>query len=289
MKIFVTGANGMAGHMIVNYLRSLPNIDVYASIRGQSDHPKIFQLDLTDEKSTFEVLQQIRPDIVINAAGILNDDTTKRLKEAIFINSLLPHILANYGDELGFKLIHISTDCVFSGLRGKHIEDSPTDSTTVYAKTKGLGEVIDKRHLTIRTSIIGPELRKNGIGLFHWFMTQTGKIKGYQQVFWNGVTTLELSKAIAWVISHNIGGLVHLASTIEISKYSLLNILKDEFNKTDVQIVPSTSEKSDKTLMNTRKDFTYKVPSYRVMIQELKQWMKENQKMYQHYLSDEEE
>ncbi|MFJ7684934.1 dTDP-4-dehydrorhamnose reductase family protein [Peribacillus butanolivorans] len=289
MKIFVIGANGMAGHMIVNYLRSLPNTDVYASIRGQSNHPKIFQLDLTNEKLTFEVLQQIRPDIVINAVGILNDDTIKRLKEAIFINSLFPHILASYGDELGFKLIHISTDCVFSGLKGKHKEDHPTDGTTVYAKTKSLGEVIDKRHVTIRTSIIGPELRKHGIGLFQWFMKQTGKIKGYQHVFWNGVTTLELSKAIAWIIPHNIGGLVHLVGDSEISKCYLLNLLKDEFNKKDVQIVPSTSEKSDKTLINTRRDFTYKVPPYPTMIQELKQWMKENQKMYSHYINDGEE
>ncbi|HEX9060083.1 MAG TPA: SDR family oxidoreductase [Clostridia bacterium] len=276
MKIFVTGGNGMAGHMIVNYLRHMPGIDIYYSIREKSNSPKIIQLDLTDEKSTYDAINQIRPDIVINAAGILNEDASKRLKEAIYINSLLPHLLADYGEKFGFRLIHISTDCVFSGAGGKYNEDDPTDGTTIYAKTKSLGEIKDKKHVTVRTSIIGPELREHGVGLFQWFMKQTGRIEGYQQVFWNGVTTLELSKAIAWILLHDIGGLVHLAGDEGISKYDLLHLIKDEFNKEDVQIVPNTILKSDKTLINTRRDFTYVVPPYQSMIRELKQWMEQN-------------
>lgn len=283
MKIFVAGGHGMAGHVITNYFKKIPNSDVYYSIREQSDNSKIIQLDLTDEKSTYEILNQIRPDVVINAAGILNEDTVKRLKEAIYINSLLPHLLADYGEKLGFRLIHISTDCVFSGLKGKYTEDSPTDGTSIYAKTKSLGEVKDQSHVTIRTSIIGPELREHGIGLFHWFMKQTGNIEGYQQVFWNGVTTLELSKAIDWVLKNNIGGLVHLAANPEISKYDLLRLIKDEFNKEDVQIVPNNVIKSDKTLVNTRRDFSYIVSSYQSMIRELKQWMEEHHHLYSHY------
>lgn len=283
-KIFVTGGNGMAGHMIVQYLKGLPDTKVYSSIRGKSDNPSIVQLDLMDEQSIREVLHQIRPDIVIHAAGILNDETTKRLRESIFINSLLPHLLATYGEELGFRLVHISTDCVFSGAKGKYTESHPTDGLTVYAKTKSLGEVFDQRHVTIRTSIIGPEIREHGIGLFHWFMKQTGKIQGYQQVFWNGVTTLELAKAIAWILDQNLGGLVHLAANSEISKYHLLHLIKDVFHKDDVQILPNTTEKSDKTLLNTRQDFTYRVPSYRDMVQELKHWMIQNQQMYPQYV-----
>lgn len=283
MKIFVAGGRGMAGHMIANYFKRIPNSEVYYSIREQSDSPKIIQLDLTDEKSTYEVLSQIRPDVVINAAGILNEDTVKRLKEAIYINSLLPHLLADYGEKLGFRLIHISTDCVFSGLKGKYVEDSLADGTSIYAKTKSLGEVKAQRHSTIRTSIIGPELREHGIGLFHWFMKQTGNIEGYQHVYWNGVTTLELSKAIDWVLQNNIGGLVHLGADPEISKYDLLHVIKNEFNKEDVQIIPNSIIKSDKTLVNTRRDFSYVVPSYQSMIRELKQWMEEHQHLYSHY------
>lgn len=280
MKIFVTGGNGMAGHMIVHYLRGLPHTNVYSSIREKSDNPSVIQLDLTDEKSVREVLHRIRPDVVIHAAGILNDETTNRLMESIFINSLLPHRLVKYSEEFGFRLIHISTDCVFSGGTGAYTESHPTDGTSVYAKTKSLGEVIDERHVTIRTSIIGPERRENGIGLFQWFMRQTGTIHGYQHVFWNGVTTLQLAKAIAWMLDHPLGGLVHLAADTKISKYELLQLIQEVFHKTDVRILPDTTMKSDKSLVNTRQDFRYTVPAYRTMIQELKQWMIVHQSLY---------
>ena len=284
MKIFVTGANGMAGHMIFHYFDRLPNVEVYGSIRGPSQHPRITRLDLTDEQATFAVLQHIRPDVVINAAGILNEEANKRLKEAIYINSLLPHVLAKYGDMLDFKFIHISTDCVFSGLKGDYRENDQTDGTTVYAKTKSLGEVIEDKHLTIRTSIIGPEIRQQGIGLFQWFMKQNGQIKGFRHVYWNGVTTLQLSKAIAWLIPKNINGLVHLARQPKISKYDLLCLLKDEFNKEDIHIEPSDVERVDKSLMNTRGDLNFNVPSYYTMIRELKQWMESHPKRYAHYM-----
>ncbi|MBW9234539.1 sugar nucleotide-binding protein, partial [Leptospira santarosai] len=120
LRIFVIGGHGMAGHMIKNYLECSVSSDVYYSIREQSDDSRAVSLDLTDEHSLYHFLKHIKPDLVINAAGILNDDTTKRLKEAIYINSLLPHKLASYGHELGFRLIHISTDCVFSGLKGDY-------------------------------------------------------------------------------------------------------------------------------------------------------------------------
>jgi dTDP-4-dehydrorhamnose reductase len=283
LRIFVIGGNGMAGHMIKNYFQSNPSNDLYYSIREPSENNGAITLDLTDDLSTFLFLQQIQPDIVINAAGILNDDTKKRLEESIYINSVLPHKLASYGHQLGFKLIHISTDCVFSGFKGDYLEHHPTDGTTIYAKTKSLGEVIENKHVTIRTSIIGPELRKQGIGLFQWFMKQTGSIEGYQQVFWNGVTTLELAKAIQWIIDHDIQGLVHLSVMKKISKYELLHLLKTEFNKKEIQIIPNFTEKSDKTLINTRNDFTYMVPDYTTMVRELKLWMKDNHSMYSHY------
>jgi dTDP-4-dehydrorhamnose reductase len=173
---------------------------------------------------------------------------------------------------------------VFSGLKGNYSEDHPTDGTTVYAKTKSLGEITVEPHVTIRTSIIGPEIRKHGIGLFQWFMKQTGSIQGYQQVFWNGVTTLELAKAIVWTIHNDISGLVHLSQKEKISKYDLLLLLNNEFDKKDIQILPNCIEKSDKTLANTRKDFTYSVPKYIPMIRELRQWMIENNQIYAHYL-----
>lgn len=282
MRILVLGGNGMAGHLIKIYFQQL-SYEVYYSIREQCNDPAAIQLDLTVEKSTYTCLQNIKPDIVINAAGVLNQDAANRIKEAIYINSLLPHKLADYGNELGFKLFHISTDCVFSGLKGNYTEEDLKDGNTIYAITKNLGEVISDKHVTIRTSIIGPEIRKNGIGLFHWFMNQLGTIQGYQQAFWNGVTTLELVKTIDWVIQNKTSGLVHLTGTKSISKYDLLLLLQKVFNR-DIEIIPFNNECSDKTLVNTRQDFTYPVQEYESMIQEMKKWMENNAELYNGYI-----
>src|SRR5690606_27782525 len=107
-------------------------------------------------------------------------------------------------------LIHISTDCVFSGKKGDYIETDQKDGSSVYAQSKSLGEITGDNILTIRTSIIGPELKNNGIGLFHWFMSQQGQIQGYSNVFWNGVTTLELAKVIHRLINKQMDGLIHI-------------------------------------------------------------------------------
>jgi len=283
LKILVLGGNGMAGHIISNYLQSNLTNNVYYTLRIPSKDTRVVTLDLTDDKSTYNCLKTIKPDIVINTAGILNNDASERLKESIYINSLLPHKLANYGEQLGFKLIHISTDCVFSGLKGNYVECDIKDGTSVYAITKNLGEVIDQKHLTIRTSIIGPELRKQGIGLFHWFMKQSGTIQGYQEVFWNGVTTIELAKAILWIIQNNISGLVHLTGKNRISKYDLLLLFKEVFNRENIEISPNCNEKSDKTLVNTRSDFSYDVRDYKSMMIELKQWIERNHHLYSIY------
>jgi dTDP-4-dehydrorhamnose reductase len=283
LRILVLGGNGMAGHIILNYLHGNLTNDLYYTLRSPSKDARAVTLDLTDDKSTYNCLSTIKPDIVINAAGILNNDAAERLKESIYINSLLPHKLANYGDQLGFKLIHISTDCVFSGLKGSYVEEDFKDGTSIYAITKNLGEIIDPKHVTIRTSIIGPELRKQGIGLFHWFMKQSGTIQGYQEVFWNGVTTIELTKAIIWIIQNQLSGLVHLTGKNRISKYDLLLLFKEVFKKENIEITPNCIEKSDKTLVNTRNDFSFVVQDYQSMMIELKQWIEKNPHMYSTY------
>lgn len=280
MRILVLGGNGMAGHVIYYYLQKNPSNELFFTIRSHSNNPNSIQLDLSNTDLTYKTLQSLKPDIVINAAGILNDDAKKRMKEAITINSILPHLLAEYGEKLGFQLIHISTDCVFSGLKGHYTENNPTDGTTIYAKTKSLGEVVDDKHVTIRTSIIGPEIRRNRIGLFDWFMKQTGQIQGYECVYWNGVTTLELARVIEWMIEHKMTGLFHLTGTTVLSKYELLCLLKEIFQKEDGKILKNEMIRSDKTLVNTRDDFTFKVKDYRNMLMELKQWISENANLY---------
>jgi dTDP-4-dehydrorhamnose reductase len=274
VKVLVLGGNGMAGHLIRMYLAESGRYSVWHTIRESSDDFHAIQLDVTDLPAVVKAARFIRPDVVINATGILNEAASQNIREAICVNSLFPHQMARLGEKMGFRFIQISTDCVFSGMRGEYKEADIADGTTVYAKTKSLGEVTYGRHLTIRTSIIGPEL-KDGIGLFHWFMQQKGEIQGYRNVFWNGVTTLELAKTMDWVLQKpEIAGLVHLAAPEKISKYQLLLWLKETFAREDVTICPYDGIVSDKSLVNTRPDFAYVVPPYSQALQELYGWIR---------------
>ncbi|MDF2645366.1 MAG: family oxidoreductase, partial [Paenibacillus sp.] len=201
MKLLILGGNGMAGHILVEYFRKCTPYSVYSTSRSRPNPEGLF-LDVENPVMVEKVLMEVAPDVIINCIGILNEDARQREIEAYRINGLLPHYLKVLADRLHAKLIHISTDCVFSGDRGNYTEEDIPDGLSVYARTKALGEIIDDRHLTIRTSIIGPEIRPHGIGLMQWFMEQEGMVKGYQNVYWNGVTTLELAKVIEHVIIH---------------------------------------------------------------------------------------
>jgi dTDP-4-dehydrorhamnose reductase len=275
VKLLIVGGGGMAGHVIRRYLMQQTDWEVWATFRGGSRDAHSVSLDVRDVSGMEKVLEEIRPDAVINAVGLLNEDARIRQAEAIYVNSLFPHMLTSYGNKLGFRLLHISTDCVFSGSRGSYIESDLADGISVYAKSKSLGEVAGGHHLTIRTSIIGPELNHGGIGLFHWFMQQKGDIQGYSQVFWNGVTTLELAKAIEWCLRspRPVEGLVHLAAPKKLSKYELLLLLQEQFRLDAVVVHSSDAIRSDKSLVSTRPDFTYAVSPYPQMLAELKIWM----------------
>jgi dTDP-4-dehydrorhamnose reductase len=273
VKLLILGGNGMAGHMIAEYISKMSDHDVWYTIRSTANHPRGLTLDVMHEQQTEALLKRLQPDVVINTTGLLNEAAARFKREAIYVNSLLPHQLSLYGKRLGFRLIHISTDCVFSGERGGYKETDHRDGTTVYAKTKSLDEVLDREHVTVRTSIIGPELKKDGIGLFHWFMQQRGTVKGYKHVYWSGVTTLELAKALLWLMPRSIGGLVHLTSPRKISKLELLQLIQDVFEHHQVFIEPDERFYSDKSLINTRSDFPYTPPDYRQMLVELREWM----------------
>lgn len=272
MKILILGGKGMAGHVITEYLKQKPEYTVIYTSRDLNDKHGIY-LDLTDSKKLEDLIDNVQPDITINCIGILNNYASNNTKQAFQINSLLPHQLAKLTERRNGKLIHISTDCVFLGTKGDYSETDIPDGITTYAQSKKLGEIISDKHLTIRTSIIGPELKENGIGLFLWFMNQQGKIKGYENVYWNGVTTLELAKAIDAMIKHEVTGLYHLGSEIKISKYMLLKLIQRTFEKTDVEIVPDSEIFLDRTIKNTRTDFVYQIPPYENMLLELKNWM----------------
>lgn len=272
MKILILGGKGMAGHVIASYFQQKPEYHVFYTSRDPKDTDSIY-VDVTNSIKLEEVVEAIKPDITINCIGILNEHATNNNKLAFQVNSLLPHQLVKLTERCQGKLIHISTDCVFSGSKGDYTEKDIPDGTSVYAQSKQLGEIISDKHLTIRTSIIGPELKEDGIGLFLWFMKQKGVVKGYEKVWWNGVTTLELAKAIEEMIKHDITGLYHLSVEEKISKFELLRLIQGVFQKLDVEIIPDSHMVLDRTIKNTRKDFQYSTPSYKQMLLELKDWM----------------
>lgn len=282
-KVFILGSKGMAGHVIYTYLKEKA-FDVVDLGRSTDHFEPAYSFDVTDFNLLRKAFVQEKPDFVINCIGVLNRTAEEHPDKAVLINTYLPHWIARTGTELSFKLIHISTDCVFSGKKGNYKVNDPKDGEGFYAQTKALGEVSYGNHLTIRTSIVGPEL-KEGIGLFHWFMKQQGTVSGYKRALWTGVTTLELAKAIESILTNNISGLHHLVNGNPISKYELLDLFKAEFHKNDVTLCANDSYSVDKSLVKSDV-LTYQVPAYSKMISEMKTFMLQNRQMYTQYFSN---
>jgi dTDP-4-dehydrorhamnose reductase len=275
----VLGATGMAGHVIALFLEE-NGYDVYRMSRDITPSAKSAQIDASNFTLLTDWLDKIKPDIIINAIGILPKEADARPDLAILLNSYLPRLLEQHYRNSLAKIIHLSTDCVFSGASGGYIETSPTDGVSIYDRSKALGEIINDKDLTFRMSIIGPDMNFNGVGLFNWFMKQHGRIHGYTRAIWNGVTTIELSKAINEGIKHNLTGLYHLIPQGNISKYALLCLFKEEFGKMDVEIIPYEQLVVDKTLINTRTDFDCRIPTYPEMIHEMASWINEHKRLY---------
>ncbi|WP_457609832.1 dTDP-4-dehydrorhamnose reductase family protein [Lutibacter sp.] len=284
-KVLVLGSGGMLGHMVYSYLTSLDKYELIDSSYPQKAFPESTILDVTKKTDLENYINQMKPNIVVNCIGVLIRGSGEDPSNAIYLNSYLPHQLSKLMRKTGGKLIHISTDCVFSGEKGTYIETDFKDARDTYGLSKALGEVDNKYDLTLRTSIIGPELKENGEGLFHWFMCQSGMINGFTKTFWGGVTTLELAKAIVAAIEQDITGLIHITNGLPISKYEMLSYFKDIWHRKDVKINPIEGKRSDKSLKSIRSDFKYIVPSYFEMFEELYKWMKLNSNLYEKYLS----
>ena len=278
-KVVVLGATGMAGHLISLYLEE-NGYDVFRMSRSCKNTEKCAAIDASDLVKLEKWLDEIKPEIIINCIGILNQSAEKRPDLAILLNSYLPQWLCNKFQQTSTKIIHLSTDCVFSGETGGYKENSVPDGKTIYDRTKALGEIDNDKDLTFRMSIIGPDIDEKGIGLFNWFMKQSGEINGYSKAIWNGITTIELAHAIDSAIKHDLKGLYHLTSKKTINKYDLTNLFKAVFNKQDVSIIPFQNVGLDKSLINTRTDFAYEIPSYEEMVKEMKHWIYGHKELY---------
>ena len=278
----------MAGHMIYYNLLGLKKYKILTvCFRNKISKDSII-LDMHNIKEVKIFLQQVNPDYIINCIGVLVNAAKKSTKDALYLNAYFPHLLVQLINETNpsTRLIHISSDCVFSGIKGSYSDSDIKDALDVYGMTKNLGEINDNKNITIRTSIIGPELKRNGEGLFHWIFSQKEKkvINGYEKSIWSGVTTLELSKAISKCIEHNITGLYHLSNGEKISKYMLIKSIIDNYSL-NISVKKVEGVVSDKSIFPTLiEGFNYLVPSYDIMIKELYQYMSNNKNLYHFYL-----
>lgn len=276
IKVLVIGIKGMAGHVVFRSLPILGNYDVYGIARNVEASDKVFNLDVFNTEELKKIID-LQFDVIINCIGILNKDAEDNPHKAVWFNSYFPHFLEAVTKNTKTKVISISTDCVFSGKRGNYCETDFKDGEGFYAVSKSLGEIINDKDLTIRTSIIGPELNKNGIGLFHWFMQQKKETNGYTQAFWSGITTIELAKVLDQAIKQNIKGLIVVAGQNKIDKYSLLVLFNKVFKNNSIVINKNSSYKVDKSMYSNRNDFEYTVPTYEEMIEEMKRWIDTNE------------
>lgn len=282
MNFLVLGASGMAGHMVSLYLEECG----HTVTRFDKKRIPVIKSIVSDVRDLEGVKAHILAgnyDSVVNCIGVLNQFAEQNKELAILLNSYFPNFLASVTLTTNIQIIHLSTDCVFSGNRGSYTEEDIPDGTTLYDRTKALGELNDKKNITLRTSIIGPDINEDGIGLLNWFMKQEGSIKGFTKAMWTGVTSLQLAKVIEAAAKNKIHGLYNMVHEKPISKYELIRLLNHHLRKDSMKIVPSESIISDKSLLRTKFEFDYIIPDYETMIFDLADWIRRHKDLYSHY------
>ncbi|MCE7530587.1 SDR family oxidoreductase [Polynucleobacter sp. IMCC 29146] len=284
MKVCILGANGMLGNALMYSLTSTQDYQVLGAVRNESAKqffpPQIAKhivtgIDAQDIASIRDFLEVKKPDVVINSIGIVKQiDNGADPIRAIEFNAMLPHQLSKICQSIGTRLIHISTDCVFSGKKGAaYLESDSPDPVDLYGRTKLLGELGDAPHeLTLRTSYIGNEFESTN-GLLEWFLAQNGPISGYTKAIYSGLPTVILADLIRDQVLKipQLHGLYHVSSS-PISKYNLLNLVATVFEK-NIIINPDDRLTIDRSLDSTRfKDATrFVAPSWERMIEKMHQ------------------
>jgi len=280
MKILVLGATGMLGHKLIQTLST--NNNVTGTVRERSnhfaDHPVLGGMDILGLVDAFDFISVesaisiTKPETVINCIGMIKQQPgASDAETAIYLNALFPHRLAKLCLMSSLRLIHISTDCVFSGKKGNYTEDDPSDAEDLYGRTKYMGEVAGEGALTLRTSIIGRELGGR-YGLIEWFISNRGgKVRGFDRAIYTGFTTIALARIIVDILENRpaLWGLWHVSSD-PISKYDLLTLVNDEMNL-GVEMERDTDFTCDRSLSSERfrNETGFAPPSWSEMIAEM--------------------
>lgn len=281
MRILVLGATGMLGSAVLKVLSDDSRFDVWGSARDSSKlsllpasniEKVVTGVNVLDSDNLALIFRKVKPDAVVNCIGLIKQvsDADNPLV-ALPINSLLPHRIADLCELSHSRLIHISTDCVFSGEKGGYSEVDPSDAEDLYGKSKYIGEVTDRKNaITLRTSIIGHELQSQ-YALLEWFLAQEGPVYGYSKAIFSGVPTNELARIIKeYVLQRNdLNGLYHVSAD-PISKFDLLNIIAKQYKK-DIKIIEDSNVVVDRSLASDKfhKATGYNAPSWRQLVERM--------------------
>lgn len=279
MRVLVLGSSGMLGSAMLRVMAERDDWATYGAFRSFNPALKAMApnarmmpgINADNCDSLISAFIESRPQVVINCVGLVKQlVAAEEHSMAIPINSILPHRLAKLCELVGARLIHISTDCVFSGMKGGYQESDLPDANDLYGRSKLLGEVNYPHAITLRTSIIGHELISSH-GLVNWFLSQEGSIKGYTNAIFSGLPTNELARVVRdFVIpNHAIQGLYHLGSA-PISKYNLLTLINKEYKK-GLEIQPDDLLKIDRSLNVQRFQAAtgYEAPSWSKLISQM--------------------
>lgn len=283
MRILLLGGGGLVGNIFIKYYQNITNNkhdlgatfsenqSIYDIQFNEKKVDTFFNVDAFNYKSILDSINTYKPDAILNTIGVTKQIANNNdPKLSIYLNSYFPHLLCATCNEKNIKLIHLSTDCIFSGSRGNYSEEDIPDASDIYGKTKFLGELQTKNALTLRTSILGPEIRRF-LGIYSWFIKQSNQVYGFDKAFFSGITSLELSKIIIFCLEncYDLTGIYNISS-IKISKYELLNIVRD-IKKLNIKIQKSANEIYDRSLNGAKfiSETGYLCPSWEDMINEM--------------------
>ncbi|MHB1195132.1 MAG: dTDP-4-dehydrorhamnose reductase family protein [Longimicrobiales bacterium] len=281
MRVLVLGGTGMLGHVVFRYVSGQPGAETFATVRSSSGRLALPEelrgavlpgVDANDFDSILRALADVRPDVVVNCIGLVKlAPAAQDPLVVLALNSLFPHRLQRVCEAAGMRMIHISTDCVFSGDRGAYDETDTSDARDLYGRSKSLGEVDAPNAVTLRTSIIGPEAVP-GYGLLEWFLGSSGAVRGFTRAIFSGLPTVELAAVIWEHVVPNLAlrGVYHVASE-PISKFDLISLCADVYGH-PVEIVPDDTVAVDRSLNGTRfqQATGYRAPTWPEMVRAMR-------------------
>ncbi len=271
MNLLVLGSTGMVGHIVALFLQEQGH-----AVIG------VEQNNLHNIEELRKLIIDFDFDAIINCTAIINQFAEIDKDEAVFVNSYIPHFIEKLTEGKRTIVVHRSTDCIFSGNKGKYDLNDIPDADSFYARTKAIGEIINDKDITIRTSLIGPEQDENGISLLNWFLKQNGDVNGFANAIWTGLTTVEFAKEIELLLIKKAHGLFHTVPNYGIGKYDLL-CLFEKYMPNNRNIIRIDNKSVDKSLIQRMGNYGIDVPSYEVQIAEMVNWIKKHQSIYPDY------